>query len=54
VAGWLQAAAVIVAVVALHVPLGDYMARTFTSRRHWRAEVLLFRWIGVDPEADQR
>jgi K+-transporting ATPase KdpA subunit len=54
VAGWLQAAVVIVVVVALHVPLGDYMARAFVSRRHWRAEVLLYRFIGIDPEADQR
>jgi K+-transporting ATPase KdpA subunit len=54
VAGWLQAAVVIVVVVALHVPLGDYMARVFVSRRHWRAEVLLYRCIGIDPEADQR
>ena len=53
-AGWLQAAVVIVVVVALHVPLGDYMARVFVSRRHWRAEVLLYRCIGIDPEADQR
>jgi potassium-transporting ATPase potassium-binding subunit len=54
VAGWLQAAVVIIVVVALHVPLGDYMARALASRRHWRAEVLLYRCIGIDPEADQR
>jgi K+-transporting ATPase ATPase A chain len=54
VAGWLQAAVVIVVVVALHVPLGDYMARAFVARRHWRAEVLFYRCIGIDPEADQR
>jgi potassium-transporting ATPase potassium-binding subunit len=54
VAGWLQAAAVIVVVVALHVPVGDHMARTFSSGRHWRAEVLLYRCCGIDPDADQR
>jgi hypothetical protein len=32
VAGWLQAAVVIALVGALHVPLGDYMARAFTAR----------------------
>jgi len=38
VAGWLQAVVVIAAVGVLHVPLGDYMARTFSSVRHWRPE----------------
>jgi K+-transporting ATPase A subunit len=51
---WLQPAVVVIVVVALHVPLGDYMARMFSSRRHWRAEVLLYRFSGIDPEADQR
>jgi len=54
VAGWLQVVVVIVVVVALHVPLGDYMARTFSSGRHWRAELLLYRCCGIDPDADQR
>jgi K+-transporting ATPase KdpA subunit len=54
VAGWLQAASVIVVVVALHVPLGDYMARAFSSGRHWRAETFLYRCSGIDPGADQR
>jgi K+-transporting ATPase A subunit len=54
VAGWLQAAVVVVVIVALHVPLGDYLARTFSSGRHWRAELVLYRCCGVDPEADQR
>jgi hypothetical protein len=54
VAGWLQAAVVIVAIIALHVPLGDYMARTFSSGRHWRAEMVLYRCCGIDPDADQR
>jgi K+-transporting ATPase KdpA subunit len=53
-AGWLQAAAVVIVVVTLHVPLGDYMARTFSTGRHWRAELVLYRCCGVDPEADQR
>jgi K+-transporting ATPase KdpA subunit len=53
-AGWLQAAAVVVVVAALHVPLGDYMARAFSSGRHWRAEAVLYRCCGVDPETDQR
>lgn len=53
-AGWLQATVVIAAVVALHVPLGDYMTRTLGSGRHWRAEMVLYRCCGIDPDADQR
>lgn len=53
-AGWVQAAVVIAVVVGLHVPLGDYMARTFSSGRHWRGELLLYRCCGIDPDADQR
>jgi K+-transporting ATPase A subunit len=53
VAGWLQAAVVIALVGALHVPLGDYMARAFTARRHWRVERVIYRLGGMDPGADQ-
>ena len=53
-AGWLQALVVLGIVGALHVPLGDYMARTFTSARHWRAERLMYRACGINPENDQR
>jgi K+-transporting ATPase ATPase A chain len=53
VAGWLQAAVVIGLVGALHVPLGDYMARAFTARRHWRAEMVIYRLGGMDPDTDQ-
>jgi K+-transporting ATPase KdpA subunit len=53
-AGWLQAAAVIAVVAALHVPLGDYLARAFTSPGHWRAERLAYRCCGIDPDTEQR
>jgi K+-transporting ATPase ATPase A chain len=50
----LQIAALIVALAVCWRPLGDYMARTLTTPRHLRAERLLYRGIGVDPDADQR
>ncbi len=53
-AGLLQVALVIVALVAVHRPLGDYMARVYSSRRHLRPEKLAYRAIGVDADADQR
>ena len=49
-AGWLQALVVLGLVGALHVPLGDYMARTFTSARHWRAERVIYRACGINPD----
>jgi K+-transporting ATPase ATPase A chain len=54
VAGWLQVFVVIAVVVVLHVLLGDYLARTFSAGRHWRAELVLYRVLGIDPDADQR
>jgi K+-transporting ATPase ATPase A chain len=53
VAGWLQALIIVAVVVVLHVPLGDYMARAFTSSVHWRGERLLYRAFGVDPDREQ-
>jgi K+-transporting ATPase ATPase A chain len=50
----LLAAIVLVVVGLLHVPLGDYMARVYTSERHWRVERWLYRVCGVDPDSDQR
>ncbi|XVQ85373.1 potassium-transporting ATPase subunit KdpA [Microbispora siamensis] len=52
--GWLLAAVVIIALVVLHVPLGDYLARAYTGSRHWRLEKAIYRFCGVDPRAEQR
>ncbi|STZ88645.1 K+-transporting ATPase, KdpA [Mycolicibacterium fortuitum] len=43
----------VVAVAAVHVPLGDYMYRVYTSERHSRAERVIYRLIGADPKAEQ-
>ncbi|MGC9669751.1 potassium-transporting ATPase subunit KdpA [Planosporangium sp. 12N6] len=53
-AGWLQAVVVVAVVGALHVPLGDHMARVYTAGRHWRVEAAIYRLCGIDPAADQR
>jgi K+-transporting ATPase ATPase A chain len=53
-AGWLQGGLLVVALVVAYRPLGDYMARIFTSDRHCRVERCVYRLIGVDAEADQR
>ena len=53
-AGWLQVGLLVVALVAVHRPLGDYMARVFTDERHWRVERLVYRGVGVDADSEQR
>ncbi|SHG36359.1 potassium-transporting ATPase subunit KdpA [Geodermatophilus nigrescens] len=53
-AGWLQVALLGAALVLAHRPLGDWMARVFTSETHGRAERLVYRAVGVDPAAEQR
>ncbi len=52
-AGWLQALVVLGLVGVLHVPLGDYLARVFTTTRHWRAETAIYRACGISPADDQ-
>ena len=49
-----QIAIVVVLLAAVHVPLGDYMARALESRRHLRVERWVYRLCGIDPDADQR
>lgn len=45
----------LVAVLALtHVPLGDYVARTFTSEKDLRVERAIYRVCGVSPRSQQR
>ncbi|WP_413468035.1 potassium-transporting ATPase subunit KdpA [Mycobacterium sp. RTGN4] len=53
-AAWLQLGAVIVLVGALHVPLGNYMARVYTTGIDWRIEKIAYRLVGVDPTREQK
>ena len=46
-------AVLVLALVAVHVPLGDYMYRVYTSPNDWRVEKAVYRVIGADPEAEQ-
>lgn len=50
----LQIALLVAALAAVHVPLGDYMARVFTDTRHLRVERWVYRLGGIQPDADQR
>ena len=52
-AGIVFLALLIAALVAVHVQLGDYMYRVYSSDKHSRPERLIYRLIGADPEAEQ-
>jgi K+-transporting ATPase ATPase A chain len=51
--GVLQAAVLIVALVLLYRPVGDYMAHVFSTPRDLKAERGIYRLIGVDPASEQ-
>jgi K+-transporting ATPase ATPase A chain len=53
-AGVLQIVLLVLALAICYKPLGDYMARIFTSEKHTRPERFLYRVMGIDPEADQK
>ena len=53
-AGLLQILLLLVLLAVVFRPLGDYMARVYTSTKHLAVERALYRIVRVDPEADQR
>jgi K+-transporting ATPase ATPase A chain len=53
-AGWLQVVLLVAALAACYVPLGNYMARIFTSDKDWRVENRLYKLCGIDPKTDMR
>ena len=53
-AGWLQVGLLVVALAVCYRPLGDYMARIFTTDKDWRVERGVYKVMGVDPKADQK
>ncbi|WP_433201940.1 potassium-transporting ATPase subunit KdpA [Nocardia sp. CA-107356] len=46
-------AALIIALALVHVPLGDYMFRVYSSKKNSRAERVIYKAIGVQPEVEQ-
>ncbi|WP_308797855.1 potassium-transporting ATPase subunit KdpA [Agromyces silvae] len=49
----LQAVTLALVIAVLCRPLGDYMARLFTTDRDWKLERGLYRLVGVDPRTEQ-
>lgn len=52
-AGILFLVSLVVALAAVHVPLGDYMYRVYASEKHLGGERVIYRLIGADPKAEQ-
>ncbi|OIH95457.1 potassium-transporting ATPase subunit KdpA [Curtobacterium sp. MCBA15_001] len=52
-AGIAQVAVLVLLLVVVHRPLGDWMARVYESGHHGRIERGIYRVIGVDPDAEQ-
>ena len=52
-AGIIFIASLILALVLVYKPFGDYMYRVVTGRKHSRVERGIYRLIGVNPEGEQ-
>lgn len=52
-AGILFLLALILALAAVHVPLGDYMYRVYTTAKDSRVERAIYKAIGADPDSEQ-
>ncbi|QLY29904.1 potassium-transporting ATPase subunit KdpA [Nocardia huaxiensis] len=48
-AGIVFVVSLIIALAVIHLPLGDYMAKVYSSQRHSKAEKVIYRLIGVQP-----
>ncbi|MEU9232485.1 potassium-transporting ATPase subunit KdpA [Streptomyces subrutilus] len=53
-AGVLQLLALIAALALAYRPLGDHMARVYSSEKHHRPEKWIYQAIGADPSAEMR
>ncbi|MEW1780536.1 potassium-transporting ATPase subunit KdpA [Streptomyces sp. NPDC086777] len=53
-AGFLQLLALIGALALAYIPLGTYMARVYSSDKHWRVEKWIYRGIGANPDTEMR
>ncbi|GHJ41704.1 potassium-transporting ATPase subunit KdpA [Streptomyces sp. TS71-3] len=53
-AGVLQMLALMGALALAYIPLGTYMAKVFTSAKHWRVEKWIYKGIGANPDTEMR
>ncbi|MEU7599809.1 potassium-transporting ATPase subunit KdpA [Streptomyces sp. NPDC040724] len=53
-AGVLQLLALIAALALAYRPLGDYMARVYSSEKHYKPEKWIYKAIGANPSTEMR
>lgn len=53
-AGVLQLLALIAALALAYRPLGDYMARVYSSEKHYKPEKWIYKAVGANPSAEMR
>ncbi|MFE2925730.1 potassium-transporting ATPase subunit KdpA [Streptomyces goshikiensis] len=53
-AGVLQLLALIAALALAYRPLGDHMARVYSSEKHYRPEKWIYKAVGANPSAEMR
>ncbi|MGW6737196.1 potassium-transporting ATPase subunit KdpA [Streptomyces sp. NPDC055013] len=53
-AGVLQLLALIAALALVYKPLGNYMAKVYSSDKHWRVEKWIYKGIGANPDTEMR
>src|SRR5262249_60396201 len=53
-AGWLQLGVLVAALAACYIPRGNYIAKVFTTAKHWRVERGIYKLTGIDPAVDQK
>ncbi|MFE1873411.1 potassium-transporting ATPase subunit KdpA [Streptomyces sp. NPDC059496] len=53
-AGVLQLLALMAALALAYHPLGDYMARVYSSEKHYKPEKWIYKAIGANPSAEMR
>ncbi|MGW3263505.1 potassium-transporting ATPase subunit KdpA [Streptomyces sp. NPDC001056] len=51
-AGFLQLLALMGALALAYIPLGTYMAKVYSSKKHMRVEKWIYRAIGANPDAE--
>lgn len=52
--GLVQAGLLTLALVAVYRPLGDYMARVYTTNKHWKLERAIYRVVRIDADSEQK
>ena len=52
-AGVILVGTIVLALAVVYRPFGDYLARVLTTTHHLRAERVIYRLGGIDPDAER-